>query len=92
MAPFDRLGAVVREADARVDGADVVGSTRAHSHAYCSLIPENPGLVRLLMNLGAKRAEVVQRPEGGPLDELSDPAGAPSTPHPPSPPTGTTSR
>ncbi|MFH8616320.1 TetR/AcrR family transcriptional regulator [Streptomyces sp. NPDC017979] len=69
---YERLGAAMREADARVGEADAVDRIRAQAHAYCSFALENPGLYRLMMNLGAQRAEADQRPEGGPLVELLD--------------------
>jgi AcrR family transcriptional regulator len=63
---YERLSAVMREADESVADDDVVGRVRAQMHAYCRFAVENPGHYRLM--LGNRRPagqdEAGQRPQG----------------------------
>lgn len=58
---YDRLSAVMREADESVDPDDVVGRVRAQMHAYCRFAFANPGHYRLM--LGQRR--IAGREPGG---------------------------
>jgi AcrR family transcriptional regulator len=62
---YERLSAVMREADEGVDPGDAVGRVRAQIHAYCRFAIANPGHYRLM--LGNRRLtgqEPGTRPRG----------------------------
>lgn len=54
---FDRLQAVMRDADKRVDAGDVLGRVRAQVHAYCAFAIDNPGHYRLMLTSRAERTQ-----------------------------------
>jgi AcrR family transcriptional regulator len=58
---YERLSAVMREADESADPDDVVGRVRAQMHAYCRFAIANPGHYRLM--LGNRR--IAGREPGG---------------------------
>jgi AcrR family transcriptional regulator len=60
---YDRLSAVMREADESTD--DVVGRVRAQMHAYCRFAIDNPGHYRLMLGNRRISGRVPgQRPQG----------------------------
>ena len=60
---YERLSAVMREAEESVDPDDVVGRVRAQMHAYCRFAIVNPGHYRLM--LGNRRITgEAGRPQG----------------------------
>ncbi|MFB9834105.1 TetR/AcrR family transcriptional regulator [Actinoallomurus acaciae] len=72
---YQRLSAVMREADESVDAGDVVGRVRAQMHAYCRFAIANPGHYRLM--LGNRR--ITHEPDGrpyGPLVPVVESVGA----------------
>ncbi|GLY86616.1 TetR/AcrR family transcriptional regulator [Actinoallomurus iriomotensis] len=63
---YERLSAVMREADESADTDDVIGRVRAQMHAYCRFAIANPGHYRLM--LGNRR--VAREPDGRPRGPL----------------------
>ncbi|MGH3373834.1 MAG: TetR/AcrR family transcriptional regulator [Actinoallomurus sp.] len=61
---YERLSAVMREADESVDPDDVVGRVRAQMHAYCRFAIINPGHYRLMLGNRRVTGEAGQRPQG----------------------------
>lgn len=68
---YERLSAVMREADEGVDPDDVVGRVRAQMHAYCRFAIANPGHYRLMLSNRRVVGEPGHRPQG-PLLSIVD--------------------
>jgi AcrR family transcriptional regulator len=73
---YERLSAVMREADESVDSGDVVGRVRAQMHAYCRFAISNPGHYRLMLGNRRTVREPVGRPQGPLLSILQAVIGA----------------
>ena len=61
---YERLSAVMREAEESVDPDDVVGRVRALMHAYCRFAFVNPGHYRLMLANRRIAGEPGDRPPG----------------------------
>jgi AcrR family transcriptional regulator len=68
---YERLSALMREADESVDADDVVGRVRAQMHAYCQFAIANPGHYRLMLGDRRISREPDGRP-GGPMVAMVD--------------------
>ncbi|HXA57838.1 MAG TPA: TetR/AcrR family transcriptional regulator [Streptosporangiaceae bacterium] len=64
---YERLSAVMREADESVPPDDVVGRVRAQMHAYCLFAIASPGHYRLMLGRHRIAGQEPGRPPQGPL-------------------------
>jgi AcrR family transcriptional regulator len=68
---YQRLRALMQEAERSLAPEDVVGRVRAQLHAYCAFAVDNPGLYRLMLGNGASRPDPGM-PPSGPLMDVID--------------------
>jgi AcrR family transcriptional regulator len=68
---YERLSAIMREADESVPADDVVGRVRAQIHAYCRFAIANPGHYRLMLGNRRLERDPGARPQG-PLVSIVD--------------------